>query len=79
VAADCRLSMIEDTQALILGALNMLPNQLATVFSTQLLAANPPRTQQQQQQGHDNPVVPCADQVSYFYFFLYFSLFYCYN
>jgi hypothetical protein len=79
-AVDRRLSAIEDTQALILGALNTLPNQLATVFNAQLLAANPPRAQQQQQgaqqqqQGHDsyNPVVPRADQVSFFYLFTLF-------
>ncbi len=69
-AVDCRLSAIEDTQALILGALNTLPNQLAAVFNAQQ-AANPPR-QQPQQQGHNNPVVPPANQVSLFCFLFYF-------
>ena len=76
VAVDLRLSAIEDTQALILGALNTLPIQLAAVFNAQLganpTAQNPPRAQQQQQQQQNPPppldaaVVPPAGEVSCF-------------
>jgi hypothetical protein len=76
VAVDLRLSAIEDTQALILGALNTLPNQLAAVFNAQLganpTAQNPSRAQQQQQQQQNPPppldaaVVPPAGKVSFF-------------
>jgi hypothetical protein len=65
-AVDLRLSAIEDTQALILAALNTLPNQLAAQFNAQL-AANPPAPAQQQQNRLVPPlIVPpaAADQVS---------------
>ncbi len=73
-AVDRRLSAIEDTQALILAALNTLPNQLAAVFNAQQ-AVNPPPTPAQQQQNPLPPlnplIVPPADQVSFFGLFVY--------
>jgi hypothetical protein len=76
VAVDLRLSAIEDMQALILGALNTLPDQLTAVFNAQLAAnptaQNPPHAQQQQQQQQNPPppldaaVVPPAGEVSFF-------------